>query len=147
MLCEGRGVAPAMEISEALDFVRTNHHAVLSTLRRDGTPQLSPVTVGVDAGGRVVISTRQTAVKTKNLARDPRAWLAVFTPGFYGEWVQVSGPVEIVSLPEALPLLEDYYRSVSGEHPDWDDYRAAMVRDQRCLIRITPAEVGPTVAG
>jgi PPOX class probable F420-dependent enzyme len=136
-----------MNINDALDFVRTNSHAVLSTLRRDGTPQLSPVTVGVDTDGRVIISSRQTAIKTKNLTRDPRAWLAVFSPAFYGQWVQLSGPAEIVSLPEALPLLEDYYRSLSGEHPDWDDYRAAMVRDQRCLIRITPNTAGPKVSG
>ena len=136
-----------MDITEAVAYARTNSHAVLSTLRKDGTPQLSPVTVGVDAGGRVVISTRQTAVKTKNLRRDPRAWLVVFRPTFYGPWVQLSGPVEIIGLPEALPLLVDYYRAVSGEHPDWDDYRAAMVRDQRCLIRITPTAVGPNVSG
>jgi PPOX class probable F420-dependent enzyme len=136
-----------MEINDALDFVRTNSHAVLSTLRRDGTPQLSPVTVGLDADDRVIISSRQTAIKTKNLIRDPRAWLAVFGPAFYGQWVQLSGPAEIVSLPQALPLLEDYYRSLSGEHPDWDDYRAAMVREQRCLIRITPTAAGPNVSG
>ena len=136
-----------MDITEALDYVKANSHAVLSTLRKDGTPQLSPVTVGVDAEGRVVISTRQTAVKTKNVRRDPRAWLAVFSPAFYGPWVQLSGPVEIVDLPEALPLLVDYYRSISGEHPDWDEYRAAMVRDQRCLIRITPTAAGPNISG
>ncbi len=136
-----------MEISEALDFVRKNSHAVLSTLRRDGSPQLSPVTVGVDDEGHVVISSRQTAIKTKNLIRDPSAWLVVFGDRFYGPWVQISGPAEIVSLPDALPLLVDYYRSLSGEHPDWDDYRAAMVRDQRCVIRITSAAVGPNISG
>jgi PPOX class probable F420-dependent enzyme len=136
-----------MDIAEALDFVRKNSHAVLSTVRRDGTPQLSPVTLGVNAENQVVISTRQTAVKTKNLIRDPRAWLAVLNPRFYGEWVQLSGPAEIVGLPEAMPLLEEYYRSLAGEHPDWDDYRAAMVRDQRCLIRITPTAAGPNTQG
>jgi PPOX class probable F420-dependent enzyme len=136
-----------MEIHEAISFVRTSSHAVLSTLRRDGTPQLSPVTVGVDDADRIVISSRQTAIKTKNLTRDPRAWLAVFGDAFYGPWVQLSGPAEIVALPQALPLLEDYYRSLSGEHPDWDDYRAAMIRDQRCLIRITPTAAGPNVSG
>jgi PPOX class probable F420-dependent enzyme len=136
-----------MDIHEAIDFVRANHYAVLSTMRRDGTPQLSPVTVGVDPENRLVISSRQTAIKTKNLKRDPRAWLAVFTTSFYGSWVQLSGPAEIVSLPGALPLLEDYYRSISGEHPDWDDYRAAMVREQRCLIRITATAAGPNIQG
>ena len=136
-----------MEIHEAIDFVRANRNAVLSTLRRDGTPQLSPVTVGVDGENRIAISSRQTAMKTKNLVRDPRAWLAVFTDRFYGSWVQLSGPVEIVSLPEALPLLEDYYRSLSGEHPDWDDYRAAMVRQDKSLIRVTPTRWGPIATG
>jgi len=140
-------VLPVMEITEALDFVRANSHAVLTTTRRDGTPQMSPVTVGVDDAGRVVISTRQTAAKTKNLIRDPRAWLVVLNPQFYGSWIYLNGSAEIVDLPEALPLLEEYYRSLSGEHPDWDDYRAAMIRDQRCLIRITPTAVGPSVAG
>lgn len=136
-----------MDIPEALDFVRANSHAVLTTTRRDGSPQMSPVTVGVDDAGRVVVSTRQTAAKTKNLKRDPRAWLVVLNPKFYGPWVYLNGTAEIVSLPEALPLLEEYYRSLSGEHPDWDDYRAAMIRDQRCLIRITPTGAGPSVAG
>ena len=134
-----------MEITEALEFVRSNHHAVLATTRRDGTPQLSPVTVGVDDGGRIVMSTTQATAKTKNLRRDPHAYLCVFTDRFYGPWVQVTGDVDIVSLPDALPLLEAYYRGISGEHPDWDDYRAAMVRDDRCLVRITPTRV--VVAG
>jgi PPOX class probable F420-dependent enzyme len=136
-----------MEISEAVAFARGNSHAVLSTLKRDGTPQLSPVLVGVDDESRLLISSRQTAIKTKNLRRDPRAWLAVFTPQFYGRWVQLSGPVEIIDLPEAMEILVEYYRRLSGEHPDWDDYRAAMVRDQRCIIRITPTAAGPTTSG
>ena len=130
-----------MEISDALDFVRAHHRAVLATARRDGTPQLTPVTPGVDAEGRIVISTREPLAKTRNLRRDPRAWLCVFTDAFYGPWVTVSGDVEIVSLPEAMPLLESYYRDISGEHPDWDDYRAAMIRDERVLLRLTPASV------
>ena len=137
-----------MDLQEALAFCKANHHAVLTTLKRDGSPQMSPVTVGVSTDGtQVVISSRETAVKVKNLRRDGRAWLAVFNDGFYGAWVQVAGPAEIVPLPAAMPLLEDYYRDISGEHPDWDDYRAAMRRDQRCLIRITPTEVGPNVSG
>ena len=87
----------------------------------------------MDDAGRVLISTRETAIKTRNLRRDPRASLCVFTDGFFGEWVQVEGNAEIISLPGAMDLLVDYYRLVSGEHPDWDDYRAAMVRDRRCV--------------
>jgi PPOX class probable F420-dependent enzyme len=130
-----------MEISEALDYVRANHHAVLATTKRDGTPQLTPVTVGVDDGGRVVLSTRESLAKVRNLRRDPRASLCVFPDRFYGTWVTVNGEAEIVSLPDALEPLVEYYRGISGEHPDWDDYRAAMVRDERCLVRITPRSV------
>ena len=136
-----------MQVDEALDYLRENSHAVLATLRPDGAPQLSPVATGVDAQGRVVVSTRETAYKTRNLRRDPRAWLCVFPDRFYGPWVQVEGPVEIVSLPDAMEPLVDYYRSVAGEHEDWDGYRAAMEREQRVLVRITPERVGPTRAG
>ena len=138
---------PDMDISEALEFVRHNHNAVLATTRADGSPQLSPVTVGVDDGGRIVISTRETAVKTRNLRRDPRAVLCVVTQRFYGPWVQVTGTAEIVSLPEAMEPLVEYYRGISGEHPDWDEYRAAMRSEQRVVVRITPTSAGPNVSG
>ena len=127
--------------------MRVNHRAVLSTFRSDGLPQLSPVTVGVDDDGRVLVSTRETAIKTKNLARDPRASLCVFTDGFFGDWVQAEGKAEITHLPEAMELLVDYYRRVSGEHPDWDDYRQAMVRDQRVIVAITLTRAGPDRSG
>ncbi|MGH9187237.1 MAG: PPOX class F420-dependent oxidoreductase [Acidimicrobiales bacterium] len=136
-----------MDISKAQEFVKQNHRGVLLTHRRDGTPQLSPVTPGLDADGRVVVSSRETAMKTKNLRRDPRASLCVFTDGFYGDWVQIDGRVEIVALPDALPLLEDYYRRISGEHPDWHDYRATMVRDRRVVLRITMERAGPDRSG
>jgi PPOX class probable F420-dependent enzyme len=112
-----------------------------------GGPQLSPITVGVDATGAVVVSTRQTAVKTKNVRRDPRVWLCVLNDGFFGQFVQVEGTATIVELPDAMDGLIDYYRSVSGEHPDWDDYRAAMERDQRVLLRIEPTRAGPDFHG
>ncbi len=110
-------------------------------------PQLSPVTCTVDDEGRVLISTRETAVKTKNLRRRPRASLCVFTDTFFGEWVQVEGNAEVISLPDAMDLLVEYYRGVSGEHPDWDDYRAAMIRDRRVIARITITRAGPDVSG
>jgi PPOX class probable F420-dependent enzyme len=136
-----------MDISAAIEFIRTNHRGVLATLRRDGSPQLTPITCSVDAQGKVVVSSRETAAKVKNLRRDPRAWMTVMNDGFFGEFVQVEGAVTIVSLPEAMEGLVEYYRSVSGEHPDWDDYRAAMVRDQRVLIRIEVSRAGPTYSG
>ncbi|MFL6128203.1 MAG: PPOX class F420-dependent oxidoreductase [Mycobacteriales bacterium] len=136
-----------MDTSEALDFLRRHHRGVLATTRSDGRPQLSPVTAGVDDGGRVVISTRETAYKVRNLRREPYAWYCGVTDRFFGDWVQVEGPVEIVSLPEAMDQLVAYYRSIAGEHPDWDDYRAAMVRDKRVIVAITPERVGPNRGG
>ncbi|MHB2024645.1 MAG: PPOX class F420-dependent oxidoreductase [Mycobacteriales bacterium] len=132
-----------MEVAEALDFLRTNHQAVLATLRRDGTPQLTPVTAAVDAQGRVVISTRETAIKTANVRREPRAWLCAFPNTFYGRHVQIEARVNVLSLPEAMEPLVEYYRSVSGEHPDWADYREAMRRERRCLLELEVVRAGP----
>ena len=136
-----------MEIDEAVGYVRRNHHAVLATLKQDGSPQLSPVTAGVDGDGHVIISTRQTAYKVRHVRRNPRVWLCAFPDGFYGRWVQLEGTADIVELPEAMDGLIGYYRDISGEHPDWDDYRAAMERDQRLLLRIAVSKAGPTVSG
>ncbi len=136
-----------METSQALDFIREHHHAVMQTYRRDGSPQMSPIACNVDADGRIVVSTRETAMKTKHLRRDPRVAVCVLSDGFFGDWVQVEGTAEVVSLPEAMEPLVDYYRTTSGEHPDWDDYRAAMVRDQRVIVRITAERAGPDRAG
>ena len=136
-----------MNLDEAREFVRANHNAVLATRRRDGAPQLSPVAVGVDAEGRVVVSTRETAVKVKNVARDPHVSLCGLNDGFYGRWVQIDGTAEIVTLPDAMELLVEYYRSLRGEHPDWDEYRAAMERERRVVLRITIDRAGPDVSG
>ena len=136
-----------MDLDEARAYVREHSHAVLSTVRRDGTPQMSPVGATVDDAGRVVVSSRETAYKTRNVRRDPRAWLCVFPDAFYGRWVQVEGSVEVLSLPDALEPLVDYYRRIAGEHDDWDDYRRAMVTEQRCLLRITLLRAGPDRAG
>jgi len=136
-----------VDIEQAIEFLRGHHRAVLATTRSDGRPQLSPVTVTADDEGRILISTRETAVKTRNLARDPRASVCVFTDAFFGQWIQAEGTAEIVHLPEALDLLVDYYRRISGEHPDWADYRAAMERDRRVMVRITVTRAGPDVSG
>jgi PPOX class probable F420-dependent enzyme len=136
-----------MELARALDFVREHRDAVMQTYRRDGSPQLSPITCAVDRGGVIVVSTRETALKTANLRRDPRVSLCVLSEGFYGDWIQVDGRAAVVSLPDALEPLVEYYRTLRGEHPDWDEYRDAMVRDRRCLVRITPERAGPDRAG
>jgi PPOX class probable F420-dependent enzyme len=136
-----------MQLERAREFMRVNHRAVLATRRSDGLPQLSPVTVGVDADGRVIISTRETAMKTKNLERDPHASVCVMNDGFFGDWVQAEGTAEIIRLPDAMDLLVGYYRGISGEHPDWDDYRQAMRRDRRVIVAITLTRAGPDRSG
>ena len=146
---QGRVLATfvGMDLDMARDFVRDHHRAILTTTRDDGSPQLSPVAVAVDDDGYLVVSTRQTAVKTRNLRKRPYVWLCVISDEFYGRWVQISGDVEVVDLPEAMEPLVDYYRRLSGEHPDWSEYRAAMERDQRVLLRITARRAGPDVEG
>jgi PPOX class probable F420-dependent enzyme len=136
-----------VDTGRAASFLSGHPRAILATSRADGRPQLSPVVAAVDSAGRVLISTRETAVKAKNLARDPRASLCVISDAFFGEWIQAEGNAELIHLPDAMPLLEDYYRALSGEHPDWADYRAAMRRDQRLIVRITIDRAGPDISG
>ena len=136
-----------MDINRAVAFLRVHHRAVLATMRADGAPQFSPVTATADDAGLVLISTRETAVKARNLARNPRASLCVMNDGFFGEWIQVDGTAEIIQLPAALDLLVDYYRRIAGEHPDWDDYRSAMRRERRVMVRVTITRAGPDQSG
>ena len=136
-----------MDLQDALEFLRSNHRSILIARRPDGEPQPSPVVHGVDGAGRVVVSSREPAYKVRNLRRDPRVTLCAFTDNFFGKWVTVEGRADIVSLPEAMEPLVDLYRSVAGEHPDWDEYREAMVREKRVIIAITPVAAGPDRAG
>jgi PPOX class probable F420-dependent enzyme len=136
-----------VDIAKATRFLSAHPRAVLATTRADGRPQLSPVVAAVDDDGRILISTREPAIKARNLARDPRASLCVLSDGFFGEWVQAEGLAELIHLPDAMPILEDYYRKISGEHPDWVEYREAMRRDRRLIIRITVDRAGPDVSG
>jgi PPOX class probable F420-dependent enzyme len=136
-----------MDLDEARAFLRVNHRAVLATRRSDGRPQISPVAVTVDHDGFAVLSTRETALKTQNIRRDPHVSVCAFTDSFYGAWVQIDGTADIRTLPEAMEPLVDYYRRVVGEHPDWDDYRAAMQRERRVLLRVTIERAGPDRSG
>ncbi|MCI2237672.1 PPOX class F420-dependent oxidoreductase [Paenibacillus sp. TRM 82003] len=130
-----------------LEFARGRHHVVLLTHRADGSPQMSPVTAGVDDAGRFVISTYPERAKAANARRDARASVLVLSDDFGGAWVQVDGTAEVLDLPEALEPLVEYFRCISGEHPDWDEYRAAMTRQGKCLLRITPERWGPVATG
>lgn len=136
-----------MDLDRARDFLRRHHRAVMATTHPSGRLQLTPVTVGVDEEGRAVVSTRETARKTRNIARDPHVELCVVTDAFFGDWIYLEGKAEIVHLPEAMELLVDYYRRARGEHPDWADYRAAMERERRVMVRVTIDRAGPDVHG
>ena len=132
-----------MDLDDARQFVRSHNRAVLSTLRADGTPQMTPMLAAVDDAGRVIMSTSADTAKVRNVRRYPRAWLCALPDGFFGRWIQVEGAVEIVDQPEAIELLVDYYRIVAGEHEDWDDYREAMRRENRVLVRLDLVRAGP----
>jgi PPOX class probable F420-dependent enzyme len=119
------------------EFVRSNHRAVLVTRRADGRLQTSPIVCGLHDDGRVAISVTEDRAKTKNLQRDQRATLCVMNDGFFGDWVQIDGTAEVVPTAAALEGLVALYRQIAGDHPDWDDYRAAMVRDRRVLLLIS----------
>lgn len=136
-----------MDLDRAREFIREHHQAVLLTFRRDGSPQMSPIACSVDDDGFVVVSTRTTALKTKNVRRDPRVAICVLSDGFYGEWIQVDGNATVVDLPDAMEMLVSYYRSIRGEHPDWSEYRAAMEQEQRVMLRIALTRAGPDRSG
>ena len=130
-----------------VEFVRPRHRMVLSTRRRDGSPQLSPVTGGVDDQGRIVIATYPERAKTANVRRDPAVSVMVQSDEWNGPWVQVDGTAEVLDVPDAVEPLVEYFRSIAGEHPDWDEYRAAMVKQGKSLLRITPERWGPVATG
>ncbi|MBV9830829.1 MAG: PPOX class F420-dependent oxidoreductase [Marmoricola sp.] len=139
--------ADRVDRAELLDFVRPRHRVTLVTQRQDGRPQVSPVTAGVDDEGRVVISTYPQRAKVANLRRDPRATLLVHSDDWDGPYVQVDGTAEVIDLPDAVEPLVDYFRSISGEHPDWAEYRQAMRDQGKSLIRVTLERWGPIATG
>ncbi|GAB3913992.1 PPOX class F420-dependent oxidoreductase [Kibdelosporangium lantanae] len=145
----GRRIATKTQVDreELIEFLRPRHHTILVTRRSDGSPQLSPVSCGVDAEGRVVISTYPQRAKVRNARRNPEVSLCVLSDDWDGPWVQVDGTAEVFDMPEALEPLVDYFRCISGEHPDWDEYREAMRKQNKSLIRVTPTRWGPLATG
>jgi PPOX class probable F420-dependent enzyme len=129
------------------DFLRPRHHMILLTWRRDGGVQGSPVTAGVDDEGRIVVATYPERAKAVNVARRPQASVIVLSEEWGGPWVQVDGDAELITLPDAVEPLVDYFRAISGEHSDWAEYRRAMVDQGKALIRITPTRWGPVATG
>ncbi|NGN67455.1 PPOX class F420-dependent oxidoreductase [Streptomyces sp. A7024] len=130
-----------------LDFVRPRHRAILLTRRADGSPQGSPLTCGVDDSGRIVVSTYPERAKTRNVRRDPQASVIVLSDEWNGPWVQIDGTADVVDATEDVEPFVEYFRNISGEHPDWDEYRAAMLKQGKSLIRITPERWGPLATG
>ncbi|MGV9289799.1 PPOX class F420-dependent oxidoreductase [Streptomyces sp. NPDC003719] len=134
-------------LDELLDFVRPRHRAILLTRRSDGSPQGSPLTCGVDDSGRIVVSTYPERAKTRNARRDERVSLVVLSDDWNGPWVQVDGTAEVIDAPDSVEPLVEYYRNIAGEHPDWDEYRRAMVEQGKSIIRVTPVTWGPVATG
>jgi PPOX class probable F420-dependent enzyme len=145
-----RKIATSIAVTrgELLDFIRPRHQGIVITTRKDGRPQASPVTMGVDGEGRIVIATYPERSKARNARRDPsRVSVLVLSDDFGGSWVQVDGTAEVLDVPEAVEPLVEYFRSVSGEHSDWDEYREAMVKQGKSLLRVTPVSWGPVATG
>ncbi len=136
-----------VDIQSLLEFVRSRHHMVVTTWRSDGGVQNSPVAGGVDAQGRIVIATYPERAKVHNVRRHGKASVLVLSDDFDGAWVQVDGTAEVLDLPDALEPLVEYFRSIAGEHPDWDEYRHAMTVQGKCLLRVTPTRWSPIATG
>ncbi|MFD6654460.1 PPOX class F420-dependent oxidoreductase [Streptomyces parvus] len=136
-----------VDLDELLAFVRPRHRAVLLTTRADGRPQGSPLTCGVDDAGRIVMSTYPERAKTRNARRDERVSVIVLSDEWDGPWVQVEGAAEVIDAPDSVEPLVEYFRNISGEHPDWVEYRAAMLRQGKSIIRVTPERWGPVATG
>jgi PPOX class probable F420-dependent enzyme len=139
--------ADVVGLPDLLEFIRPRHRMVLTTFRSDGSLQSSPVSAGVDDAGRIVIASYPQRAKSANIRRTPRASVMVLSDEFHGAYVQVDGDAEVIDLPDAVEPLVDYYRSIAGEHPDWAEYRQAMVDQRKCLIRVTPRRWGPVATG
>jgi PPOX class probable F420-dependent enzyme len=118
------------------EFLKQNHRAVLATRRRDGTPQLSPVVFALDDEGRLLFSTPATTAKAKNVRRDPRVSVCVLNDRFFGDWAQVDGQASVIEMPDALPVLRQVYRAISGEHPDWEEFDRDMVAQGRVVLAV-----------
>lgn len=139
--------AEQVDRSALLEFLRPRHQGLLVTTRSDGRPQLSPVACGVDGAGRIAVSTYPDRAKARNARRDPTVSMCVLSDDWNGPYVQVDGRAEVLDMPAASDALVEYFRSISGEHPDWDEYRQAMVRQNKSLIRITIERWGPIATG
>ncbi|MCC5953857.1 MAG: PPOX class F420-dependent oxidoreductase [Acidimicrobiia bacterium] len=133
--------------AELIEFLRPRHRVILTTTRGDGSSQSSPVAAGVDGEGRIVVSTYPSRAKVVNARRNPAGSALVLSDEWNDAWVQVWGSLEVLDLPDALEPLVEYYRSIAGEHPDWEEYRTAMVEQGKCLLRLGIERWGPIATG
>ncbi|MFJ8073416.1 PPOX class F420-dependent oxidoreductase [Streptomyces sp. NPDC096176] len=136
-----------VDLEQLLSFVRPRHRAILLTRRADGSPQGSPLTCGVDDSGRIVVSTYPERAKARNAKRDERVSVIVLSDDWNGPWVQIDGRAEVIDSPESVEPLVEYFRNISGEHPDWHEYREAMIKQGKSIIRVTPERWGPIATG
>jgi PPOX class probable F420-dependent enzyme len=136
-----------VDLPDLLEFIRPRHRMIVVTLRKDGSPHLSPVTGGVDREDRIVISTYPERAKAKNARREPTGSVLVLSDEWNDPWVQVDGAIEVLDIPDSIEPLVEYYRVIAGEHDDWDEYRTAMVRQGKSLLRLTPEHWGPIATG
>ena len=139
--------ATRTDLPGLLEFIRPRHHLIMTTRRKDGSLQSSPVTAGVDPHGRIVVSSYPERAKVANIRRDSRVSVLVLSDDFGGPWVQVDTTCTVIDLPDAVEPLVDYFRSISGEHSNWDEYRQAMVDQGKCLLRMEPVTWGPIATG
>ena len=134
-------------------FLEGKRHLVLVTTRSNGLPQISPVTgVAVGGGGdddplRVLVSSYPSRAKTKNLVRDGSCAVLVLSDDFDGPWVTLYATASVRDGEDGVEALVEYYRAAAGEHDDWDEYRTAMIRQGKSIVRITPEHWGPIATG
>jgi PPOX class probable F420-dependent enzyme len=137
-----------MEIADAQRFLQGNHRACIAVRQKDGWPQMTFVSPGIDLQGRVIITSRGTTYKIRHIRRDPRVSLLIFGEQYSGsKFVQIHGTAEIIELPEAMNTLIFWYKQVRGEHQNWDDYRKQMHDQKRVIIRVNIEKVGPQSVG
>jgi PPOX class probable F420-dependent enzyme len=136
-----------VERDELIGLVTGKHSFVLATTRRDGRPQMSLVTGTVTPTGELLVSTYPQRAKARNVRRDPHVSVLVMGDDFGSAWVQIDGEAEVIDMPEAADTLVEYYRAISGEHPDWREYRQAMADQGKSVIRVRPTRWGPVSTG
>ena len=133
-----------MEIADAQKFLKDNHRACIAVRQKDGWPQMTFVTPGIDEQGRVIITSRGTTYKIKHIERDPRVSMLIFGEQYSGsKFVQIHGSAEIIHQPAAMDGLIHWYKQVRGEHQNWDEYKKRMQNEKRVIIRVNIEKVGP----